>query len=89
MSFRVQDLVIHVKKVEALCRPTCATTQDLVAAIEATVGEGNQHLVKPLCDKINAQIKDPTQEELIMLEADLQAALVAVQTLKATQSKTV
>jgi hypothetical protein len=76
MSFRIQDLVIHVKRVEALCRPTCATTRDLVAAIAETVGEQNQHLVQPIFDKINAQIKEePTQEELKMLVEDLQAAL--------------
>jgi hypothetical protein len=76
MSFRVQDLVIHVKKVEALCRPTCATTENLVQILKETLGEQNQDLVQPIFDKINAQIKEePTQEELKMLVEDLQAAL--------------
>jgi hypothetical protein len=79
MSFRVQDLVIHVKKVEPLCRPSCLTTENLVQILKETVGEENQHLVKPLCDKINAQIKeDLTKAELQMLAEDLQTALDAV-----------
>jgi hypothetical protein len=79
MSFRVQDLVIHVKKVEAFCRPTCFTSQDLVGPIAEAVGKENQHLVKPICDNINAHIKeDPTQEELKMLAEELQAALDVV-----------
>jgi hypothetical protein len=80
MSFRVQDLVIHVKKVEAFfCRPSCLGTQDLVGPIAKAVGEENHHLVQPICDNINAQIKvDPTQEELKMLAEELQAALDVV-----------
>lgn len=81
MSFRINDLVIHLEVNIPTCPPglTCMTTQITGLQVLEEVLGAKDPAVETICNKINAQIvEDPTQEDLKILAENLQAALDAV-----------
>jgi hypothetical protein len=72
--FMIADLVLRPMPLP-MCRPTCFTSQDFVPAQEEVVAAQDPSK-QTIANKINTNAaENPTQAELKILEAKLQAAM--------------